>query len=67
MHDSHAKKFKSPKCTSVPMKGARISNGKLFSDFHESFFENVFKIAVFLAINLQSLANLQFSESTYKI
>ena len=41
-------------------------NYKSFLDFHESFFENILKIAVFLAITLQDLANLQFSESSYK-
>ena len=41
-------------------------NYKSFLDFHESFFENILKIAVLLAITLQDLANLQFSESSYK-
>ena len=52
---------------SVPIKASRFANYELFLDFHESFFENISKIAFFLAINLQNLANLQFSESTYKI
>ena len=47
------------------VRESRIANR--FQTFANCFFENVFKIAVFLAINLQSLANLQFSESTYKI
>ena len=51
----------------VPIKGLQFANCESFLEFHEPFFENILKIAVFLATNLQNLTNLQFSKSTYKI
>ena len=59
--------FKNNVVVSTPIKVSGLGNCESFLDFHEFFFENLLKIGtVFLAINLQSLTNLQFSESTYK-
>ena len=59
--------FKNTVVVSTPIKVSRFGNCESFLDFHELFFENLLKIGtVFLAINLQSLTNLQFSESTYE-
>ena len=52
----------------VPIKGLQFANHESFLEFHEPFSQNILKIAVFIATNLQNLTNyIQFSKSTYKI
>ena len=42
----------------VPINGSQFANYESFLEFHEPFFENILKIAVFLDTNLQNLMNL---------
>ena len=65
-------KFHSPEVAlclynSVPIKGSQFMNCESFLDFHESFFDNILKIAVFLAIKSKLLSQILIYKESHLI